>query len=484
MQVASALGYSAEVPQPVTHVLNYAQAHNLGPVTAHQLLQLQRLTPRDYPVLLQSAAAGASGHHHDVLMAFPQQRLTLYANDQLHGPDPLLVRSNELFLDVLDQWWHEHRVTSHACELPFSGGWFLFLGYELAKQIEPSLQVHRGNAREIVAQAVRIPVAVVRNSVTGEAWFIAEHEYADKLDTVVSQLQQIPALPSSPMPSAMATAIQEEASELFLHAANRSLEHIAAGDIYQANLSRAWTATLQPSISPQDVYQQLCVANPAPFAGIAILADDNVVISSSPERLLKVRQHEVSTRPIAGTRPRSTDHQRDQQLIDELRNNPKEQAEHIMLLDLERNDLGRICQAGTVQVDEFMTVETYAHVHHIVSNVHGTLRNDIIPGQAIAAVFPGGTITGCPKVRCMQVIAELEKVPRGAYTGSMGYLNRDGSMDLNILIRSLHQRGNQLQFRAGAGIVADSIPERELDETRAKALGMLRALGISMSTNK
>ena len=180
----------------------------------------------------------------------------------------------------------------------------------------------------------------------------------------------------------------------------------------------------------------------------------------------------------------STDHQRDQQLIDELRNNPKEQAEHIMLLDLERNDLGRICQAGTVQVDEFMTVETYAHVHHIVSNVHGTLRNDIIPGQAIAAVFPGGTITGCPKVRCMQVIAELEKVPRGAYTGSMGYLNRDGSMDLNILIRSLHQRGNQLQFRAGAGIVADSIPERELDETRAKALGMLRALGTSMSTNK
>ena len=147
-----------------------------------------------------------------------------------------------------------------------------------------------------------------------------------------------------------------------------------------------------------------------------------------------------------------------------------------MLIDLERNDLGRVCEAGTFEVDEFMALETYAHVHHIVSNVRGTLRTGVTPGQAIAAVFPGGTITGCPKVRCMQVISDLEGGPRGVYTGSMGYLNRDGGMDLNILIRTVSIANGQLVFRAGAGIVADSIPERELDETRAKAKGMLNAL--------
>jgi anthranilate synthase component 1 len=157
---------------------------------------------------------------------------------------------------------------------------------------------------------------------------------------------------------------------------------------------------------------------------------------------------------------------------------PKEQAEHIMLIDLERNDLGRICRPGTVRVDEFMVRESYAHVHHIVSNIRGELREDVTPGQVIRAVFPGGTITGCPKVRCMQIIAGLEQQARGAYTGSMGYLNRDGSMDLNILIRTMTVTADQIRLRAGAGIVADSRPQAELDETRAKARGLLRALGV------
>jgi anthranilate synthase component 1 len=157
--------------------------------------------------------------------------------------------------------------------------------------------------------------------------------------------------------------------------------------------------------------------------------------------------------------------------------NEKERAEHVMLVDLERNDLGRICLGGTVHVDEFMTIESYATVHHIVSNVRGELRADVTPGEAIAAVFPGGTITGCPKVRCMELLGELEGAPRDAYTGSMGYLGRDGSLDLNILIRTLAVRDGAIEFRTGAGIVADSHPEAELEETRAKARGLLRALG-------
>jgi anthranilate synthase component 1 len=164
--------------------------------------------------------------------------------------------------------------------------------------------------------------------------------------------------------------------------------------------------------------------------------------------------------------------------VAELVGHPKERAEHVMLIDLERNDLGRVCVPGSVVVDELMTVESYAHVHHIVSNVRGVLRDDATPGQAIRAVFPGGTITGCPKVRCMEIIAELENEGRGPYTGAFGYLGRNGDLDLNILIRTLWMRGGRLRFRAGAGIVSDSVAALELAETRAKARGLLRALGV------
>ena len=219
-------------------------------------------------------------------------------------------------------------------------------------------------------------------------------------------------------------------------------------------------------------------ANPAPFAGLFAGAG-RVVASSSPERLVSIRGDVVETRPIAGTRPRFEGDD-DAARIRELVGHPKERAEHVMLIDLERNDLGRVCEPGSVEVDELMTVESYAHVHHIVSNVRGRLRGSVTPGEVIRATFPGGTITGCPKVRCMQIIAELEDQARGAYTGAFGWLNRDGDLDLNILIRSAEivadGNGSVARFRTGAGIVADSIAERELDETRAKARGVLKAL--------
>jgi anthranilate synthase component 1 len=189
----------------------------------------------------------------------------------------------------------------------------------------------------------------------------------------------------------------------------------------------------------------------------------------------------IETRPIAGTRGRRGTPDADQPERQELLANPKERAEHVMLIDLERNDLGRICEAGSVEVNEFMVTESYPNLHHIVSNVRGRRRSGVTPGQTLRAVFPGGTITGCPKYRCMQIIAELEGGPRGAYTGSLGYLNRDGDMDFNILIRTATLRGGELSFRAGAGIVADSDWQRELAETRAKARGMLRAFGAGTS---
>ncbi|NNC63262.1 MAG: aminodeoxychorismate synthase, component I, partial [Gammaproteobacteria bacterium] len=281
---------------------------------------------------------------------------------------------------------------------------------------------------------------------------------------------------SKRLPPEILKSVTEEEPTCFLESVEKAQRYIAAGDIYQANLSRGWTAELVPSVTGSDIYAALCDTNPAPFAGIARWRGVEI-ISSSPERLLKVRDSVAQTRPIAGTRPRSDDDAHDESLSTELFSHPKELAEHVMLIDLERNDLGRVCHAGSVEVDEMMVLESYSHVHHIVSNVTGRLRDDVMPGQAIAAVFPGGTITGCPKVRCMEIIAELEAEPRGAYTGSFGYLNRDGSMDLNILIRTMVKKGNSITLRAGSGIVADSDPDAELAETRAKAKGMLRALG-------
>jgi anthranilate synthase component 1 len=228
--------------------------------------------------------------------------------------------------------------------------------------------------------------------------------------------------------------------------------------------------THEPDIGA--LYNRLCKANPAPFAALAQWRG-TTILSSSPERLVRINNGHIDTRPIAGTRPRSRRPGDDIAEMTELAAHPKERAEHIMLIDLERNDLGRVSQPGTVRVDELMTIESYAHVHHIVSNVSGELRSDVTPVGALKAVFPGGTITGVPKFRCMQIIAELEGVGRGAYTGSLGFLGRDGSMDMNILIRTLSVQGRGIELRAGGGIVADSDPRRELEETRAKARGML-----------
>jgi anthranilate synthase component 1 len=250
---------------------------------------------------------------------------------------------------------------------------------------------------------------------------------------------------------------------------------ISAGDVFQVNLARQWSGNLQPGVQPWQIYQRLREVNPAPFSGLATFGDQ-AIVSSSPERLVRVSRGRVETRPIAGTRPRAGIAELEDERRSTLLGNAKERAEHVMLIDLERNDLGRICVPGTIAVDELMTVESYAHVHHIVSNISGELRADVTPGMLMRAVFPGGTITGCPKVRCMEIIRDLETHARGPYTGSMGYLNHDGSCDFNILIRTIQVRGKTFALSAGSGIVADSVAERELEETRAKAKGMLLAL--------
>ncbi|HXX81823.1 MAG TPA: anthranilate synthase component I family protein, partial [Thermodesulfovibrionales bacterium] len=255
----------------------------------------------------------------------------------------------------------------------------------------------------------------------------------------------------------------------------RAKEYIAAGDIFQANLSHRISSYIG-EVSPWDLYRTLRAMNPSPFAGFIDFGDYSVV-SSSPERLVKVKDGTVETRPIAGTRPRGRDRREDEVMREELLLNEKERAEHIMLIDLERNDLGKVSTYGSVEVDELMITEDYSHVIHIVSNIRGRLMQRTTPMDVIQAVFPGGTITGVPKVRCMEIIDELEPVRRGPYTGSLGYLGFSGAMDMNIIIRSFVVKNRYAYVQAGAGIVADSDPEREYHETVKKAEALIASLG-------
>jgi anthranilate synthase component 1 len=442
--------------------------------TVPDLAALGAALPQTYRFLLDSAEPGPLGTY-SLLLRHNGESLWLDAAGVVHGD-----AEEGGFLESLSRWY-ARECSPHndpSTELPFSGGWFLYLGYEIAGEVEPVLDLPPATDGLPVALAARCDGAVlVRHGEIDQAMVVAEsHELATLMLEELAGL--VPEVQSETLNLAELSA--DPAAE-FEHSVARIHDYILAGDVFQVNLSRGWSGRFEESVNPFGMYRRLCSANPAPFAGV-MCWDDQVLLSSSPERLVEVRGRQVQTRPIAGTHPRSNDAAADQALARQMLAHPKERAEHIMLIDLERNDLGRVCETGSVEVSELMVVETYAHVHHIVSNVRGRLREDTSPVDVISAVFPGGTITGCPKVRCMQIIAELEGKGRGFYTGSMGYLDRGGDMDLNILIRSMLVRQDSFRFRTGAGIVADSKPEREVSETEHKALGLLKALGADPGT--
>ena len=369
----------------------------------------------------------------------------------------------------------------------FASGWLLYLAYEFGAVFEPSVPLKAPELDEPLALLWRVPAALVRDRASGHCELVGEDRNAWRAclaEAIAAVSKAGSGAGSSGASSAVpgpgrdmaSLAISEDDPQAFLDGVARIHDYLIAGDVFQVNLSRAWRGTADAPIDLDDLFARLSAANPAPFAALLGHGDWGLA-SSSPERLVSVRGKRVDTRPIAGTRRRDADLAIDASLLAELKRDPKERAEHIMLIDLERNDLGRVCVPGSVTVDELGAVESYAHVHHLVSNVSGRLRDDISLWSLLRALFPGGTITGCPKVRCMQIIGELEPQGRGAYTGALGYIGDDGSLDLNILIRTISVAGERLLLRAGAGIVADSIASRELNETRAKALGMLRALG-------
>lgn len=447
------------------------------------LRQLAAAYPDRYPVLFDSAADGPLGRT-SLLVGQPTGALWLDAEGRLlaEGAVPAAVpHRGEGFLRALERWVSgQPRIA--PTDLPFHGGWAVFLGYELAAEIEPGLVLPRASAAHAwQAFALRVPCALAHEKLSGKVRAIAEEGAEEALEAIARDARELAragrARAPTPAPPEVARLIEEEPAA-YLERVRRGKEHIRAGDIYQTNLSRPWRVELAGEVAVGRLYERLRAVNPAPFAALAQWRG-GAVLSSSPERLLRIAGRHIETRPIAGTRPRSLEPGKDAQEAAALVAHPKERAEHIMLIDLERNDLGRICEAGTVRVEELMSIESYAHVHHIVSNVTGRLRREVTPVAALRAVFPGGTITGCPKYRCMQIIAQLEGEGRGAYTGSLGLIGRDGGADFNILIRTMTAAGRAVEFRAGAGIVADSDAERELEECRAKARGLLAVFGAA-----
>ncbi|MDT8375763.1 MAG: chorismate-binding protein [Mariprofundaceae bacterium] len=308
--------------------------------------------------------------------------------------------------------------------------------------------------------------------------YLASRISQQQLDDVVAAITSQPRSAASGGVPVKVSGITSGDPAGYRQAVERVKAYITAGDIFQANIARFWHASL-PERAVHDLYSTLRQVNPAPFSCFVKVGSDTdalYIISASPERLFSLSSDGVvETRPIAGTRRRGEGDD-DECLKTELLLSDKEQAEHIMLVDLERNDLGRICKPGSVEVNERMTVERYSTVQHIVSNVRGRLAEGMDVVDVFRAMFPGGTITGCPKIHCMEIIYELEEQARGPYTGGVGYVGWDGSADMNILIRTFWHHQGELHWAAGAGIVADSDPAAELEETGHKAEGLLRAI--------
>ncbi|MBI5950476.1 MAG: anthranilate synthase component I [Chloroflexi bacterium] len=373
----------------------------------------------------------------------------------------------------------------------FTGGLVGYLGYEAVRFFEPTLQSHMTHksrnslpdgiyllADTIVAfDHARRSIFLIANVLDGNV-----NAANSKLDAIEARIQQPlpPAQPINVKPSKVKASHTQGTYEDMVRSAK---EHILAGDIFQVVLSQRFTR--ETSVEPFDVYRAVRRLNPSPYMFFfdfgLVDGEPLYLVGSSPEMFVRLEGNTASLRPIAGTRPRGKDNATDDALAQELLADPKERAEHVMLVDLGRNDLGRVCEYGTVRVSDFFTVEKYSHVMHIVSHVEGKLKPELTAFDLVRAAFPAGTVSGAPKVRAMEIIADLEPDARGAYAGMVGYFGFDGAMDTCLAIRTMVGRGNTVSVQAGAGIVADSNPTTEYQETVNKASAMLRAIDTAES---
>jgi para-aminobenzoate synthetase component 1 len=482
----------------------------VSPLSAAQLAQACRfffslVSKEDaWAALMDGSASDPAGWNGWVVMGFRARRTVHLFNNHLsfNGGPPEPVTPGNAFVKRLRQFFGTSEVVSDApLHLPFAGGWLGALAYEAHRLFEPTLNRLPFKAENtmqglfcefedwvLVDLQTQKPYFLTRDPARREhlslAWnFCLGHIALPSDYWGEGGMPEHLEVPMSVLAAASLSPAQFEAAVRIIR------QHIRQGDLYQANLSlrTVFQGSYEKLSATEHVlYERLCQLNPSPCGGI-FRWPAGTVISNSPERLVSMdREGRVQTRPIAGTRGRGANPVADLLLAEELQNNDKELAEHRMLVDLARNDLGRVCQPGSVQVDELMTIERYSHVMHLVSNVQGRLAQGRDAFDVLAALFPGGTITGCPKIRCMKILDGLEPVPRGFYTGSMGYIDRrTGALDFNILIRSLmlapgRAADGRLMYNAaihaGAGIVADSVAAYEYRECHRKAQALLGVL--------
>ncbi len=466
---------------------------------------LERLRHLGHAVLLESCRVNAQTGRYSFVSADPYlvfrsrgDTVDLHwraAPDGKYGKRATLARSPLAKLRDLMANYRTERL--HGLP-PFTGGAVGYFSYDFVHQFEKLPRTAQDDLAIPEACFLFVDMVVAFDHLEGRAWAIVNpgareqemgfrkpdpdqwgrlyDDAAARIAFILGQLREDAPPPASKAGTQQGWPVLAPGMprERFESMVRRCKEYIAAGDIYQANLSQRFTAHIG-SRDPFMLYRILREINPSPFAAYGEFGDV-VLVSSSPERLIRLTGTVADTRPIAGTRRRGRDLAETRGLSADLLTNEKERAEHIMLLDLERNDLGKVCAYGSVKVDEMMTIENYSHVIHIVSNVRGELAPGRDGFDLVRAVFPGGTITGVPKVRCMQIIDELEPVARGPYTGSLGYFANTGDLDLNIIIRTFVVKEGRAHIQVGAGIVADSDPAREYEETLEKAEALVRAL--------
>ncbi len=508
------------VTPELVEVRRLALAHNVLPITHSFVSDLEtpvsaflKLGAPRRAFLLESAEQGQHmgrfsflGVGARALVTYQDGRLTVQENG-----DRLSVDHDDPFTAVADLMRSYRPPTSGvAADLPpLAGGLVGYFGYDLVRRLEPLPDAPPDDLglpemaflladTVLVFDHLKHTITIVANA------FVDGRDVDGPYERAVERIADVRAKLAAPLPAGaagrMVDAVQVAGGagasgraaaggpapsrpvtssmtrEQYEAGVERCRQYIYAGDAFQIVLSQRFSTPVD--VTPFSIYRGVRAVNPSPYL-YYIAFDDFALCGSSPEPLVTVQGERVETRPIAGTRPRGASAAEDRRLMDDLRADEKERAEHVMLVDLGRNDLGRVCVPGTVKVDEFMEMELYSHVIHMVSSVNGTLAEGNDPAAALKAAFPAGTVSGAPKVRAMQIVDELETVRRGPYAGAIGYLSYGGDLDTCICIRTVVVKDGVAHVQAGAGIVADSVPAMEYAETRNKAAALLRAIDLA-----
>ena len=467
---------------PVSKVLS---ADLETPVSAY----LKLAAKSRFSFLLESVEGGEKIGRYTFLGADPFLTIQAYGEkiEIRRGTKTKRLQGN--IFEVLREIAREFRPAGIEGLPPFSAGAVGFAGYDVIRLIEPRIPAFRKDDLKtpdavflffttlLAFDHLKHQIHVIANVRCDEWKGKLKKGYRDACDRI-AQIEQTLAKPlrmpkKKPRASKPASAQSNVGKKQHARAIEKAKQYILAGDIFQVVLSHR--LEMKPEVDPFQIYRALRTVNPSPYM-FYLRLDDSVILGSSPEMLVKVEGRRVEYRPIAGTRRRGATEAEDQELTRDLLADEKELAEHVMLVDLGRNDLGRVCEYGSVQVPKFEIVEYYSHVMHIVSSVTGKLRPDKDAFDTLMACFPAGTVSGAPKVRAMEIIAELEPARRGVYAGSVMYLDFSGNLNSCIAIRTMLARGGKAYLQVGGGIVADSDPEREWDETMNKAGALLRAV--------